>query len=1247
MKTKHIILLMATAFMMIGCAFDDPMEKKPWAETDSDQPKPVNFSVSTAYSLDFTRAAESIVTFDENEKIHVLVKPDGDTAYAGYDYTTENSGQSTALVAPDPQPYFPAGFNTTVDAYAYYPYTAGNEVTFSVRDNQSDKVDYKASDLMMAENRTITKDANDGKNNLTMKHLMAQLRVKALPDSNAVLDIKRIVVEAKKSVTFTPEGEEVTVTTGDIGTILVREGEGEGYILIPPQLINGVTIKVITGNGGDSETAVYGFTAEGEFKAGGSYGVDITVTADQLGFTTAIANWNGLGSVIIAPSGDLVIEPIPAQSYDNGNPIKPDVIVRKGTKILTLGTDYEVQYLNNFGAGTAYVVVMGKEGTQYANSVGVAPFTIKQDWASISFGSTKEVAKTYGVDEPFTIEVNNGGDGKVTYESSNPAVATVDATTGEVTLVKPGTTTITATVKNGANYIYEESASTASYTLTVNHGPGSISFAKANPTQTWSATVNENYYTQSVTHTGNGTVTYTLSENTCGATNDGSTVNYTKAGSVVVTATVQDNEYYTYETKSVSYTLTVDRAKGFVTLSSVSGSVEYNSESTFTISQTHGGEVSVSSADPTIATATVSSGTVTIAGKKVGVTKITVTSAKTDTYQEAKADYTVSVGSAMAEVTPPTVRSGLTYNGSPQALLENIGSATGGTMYYSYKLSTGSWSSWSTTAPSVTDAGTYNLKYKVEGDGNHTGISETTLNNVVIEKYQPTGQWSNTTTSVDYNSNFARTYTITGVNGTTLTTTYSSNTNSVATVSSTGVVTGAGAGTATITASFAGDTNYLPLSASYTVTVNKIANTLTLSATSGSVNYGSTSTFTVSKNASGGTLSVSSNLTSVCTASISGTTVTLTGVKAGTATITVTSAAKGSYNSAQATYSVTVNKISPTVTAPTAKSLTFNGSEQDLVNAGSTTGGTLQYSLDGTTYSTTIPRGTNANTYTVYYRVVNSTNYSDVAAKTVSVTIAKAANTLTLSSSSGSVMAGNSATITVNTNTSGGTLTASASSGDTGRVGSITKSGSTFTVPTNGVAAGSVTISVTSAATTNYKAATATYTLTITATDPGVTLANSSVGNKVGSNGLAYKSSDKIPSGVTILGVVAYKSGSSGIVVALYDAGGSTSSSGTEFTSYSAATKSVNSFSKVTGYTWIIGTKAQYQNALYGGGTSSWSTGNNNITGAGGKALTGEYWTSTDVGSSNKHTFNNSNWYTDVSTSGSSIKPRARPIIAF
>ena len=106
-----------------------------------------------------------------------------------------------------------------------------------------------------------------------------------------------------------------------------------------------------------------------------------------------------------------------------------------------------------------------------------------------------------------------------------------------------------------------------------------------------------------------------------------------------------------------------------------------------------------------------------------------------------------------------------------------------------------------------------------------------------------------------------------------------------------------------------------------------------------------------------------------------------------------------SNNYADYTITVTVtveSKTTPTVTAPTAKAgLVYNGNAQVLINAGSTTGGQLQYSLtSGSDYSTELPKATNAGSYTVYYKVVGDADYADVAENSFAVTIGKKAVTV-------------------------------------------------------------------------------------------------------------------------------------------------------------------------------------------------------------------------------------------------------------
>ncbi len=96
------------------------------------------------------------------------------------------------------------------------------------------------------------------------------------------------------------------------------------------------------------------------------------------------------------------------------------------------------------------------------------------------------------------------------------------------------------------------------------------------------------------------------------------------------------------------------------------------------------------------------------------------------------------------------------------------------------------------------------------------------------------------------------------------------------------------------------------------------------------------------------------------------------------------------------TVNVTIAKAEVALTAPSAiENLIYTGEAQALVAAGSANGGTLQYSLDGESFSTDVPSATNAGEYTVYYRVVGDENHLDVAAQTVNVTIAKAEVALT------------------------------------------------------------------------------------------------------------------------------------------------------------------------------------------------------------------------------------------------------------
>ena len=672
MNIKNTILLLAMA-SLIACSesIDNEQASIPANNGVADDLVPVEFSVSGLRNFDFTRASTSIVTLDAGEKVKVWVKPAGATDYSGYDYTTATSGQANVrLTTPTLPPYYPPGTNTTVEAYAYYPSTADDTETFTVKDDQTLDADYKASDLMYAVNRTVTKDGDDGNDCLTMEHQMAQLVITAQAQTGSSLTISEVEVEAYKSITFnpSPSATDRVSSPSNKGTITALKAAGTGYVVIPPQVINGVIIRVKTGSGTADETATYVFTGTaGNFQSGATYNLNLTVSPDQLGLALSVSNWNGLGSVNITPSGNLTVSPITAQEF-TGQALTPAFTVYRDGAVFS-PENYDVRWVNNVESGVAYIIVTGKNmgtGADYSTCVGLTSFIITKAYGKIKYGETS-VTKTYG-NEPFTNPLSNydirdegeaeirKADGPVTYTSSRPEVATVNEATGEVTILKAGTTTITATASSGANYVYDttEGNHTSSYELTVNEAAGSISFGFANPIKIWSPTTSENVYTEQIlNNTGDSPVTYSVpnvntTNNTCGATIDPSSgaVSFTTSGSVVVTATVSDTEHYKYAVKTASYTLTVNKADGYVTINPSSGTVKAGQSISFNVSTDHGGTLSVADISGNNRT------TPSISGKTVTVETtngfassgtIRVTCAATDRYSEASVDFALTI----------------------------------------------------------------------------------------------------------------------------------------------------------------------------------------------------------------------------------------------------------------------------------------------------------------------------------------------------------------------------------------------------------------------------------------------------------------------------------------------------------------------------------------------------------------------------------------------------------------------------
>ncbi len=494
---------------------------------------------------------------------------------------------------------------------------------------------------------------------------------------------------------------------------------------------------------------------------------------------------------------------------------------------------------------------------------------------------------TYPEEKTFKV-TNNASGGDLSVTSSNEAVATVKIDISQ----KPPVVTITPkaidkdgqiatiTVKSAATNNYEEQ--TVTYTATVNQGTISI---EATPyTGTYDGQAHD--AANNVKITPNGCkVTYSLN----GATYSETMPKVTNAGSYTVAIQASKQGYIT-KTLTLTKTATVDKASGQLTLSATSGTLTYPNTITFDVTKNvSNGNLTVSSNNNNVATASIIGNRVTITPQAITEDNqkatITVKSESTENYNEKTATYTVTVnrGSISIEATPYTG----TYDGQAHDAANNVKITPGGCKV-TYSLNGATYSE---TMPKVTDAGSYTVAIQASKQGY---ITKT----LTLTKTATVGQKNASGFTVDLSST---TFTYTGkqqaptvtvkdgtkklTSGKDYTVAFSDNINAGKV---TVTVTGIGNYTGTKTANY---------------TINRAGGSVNLSATSGTISVGQTTTFTASGT---GTLSVSSSNTGVATASISGTTVTVKGIGAGSATITVTSAVATNYNSASKNYSITV-----------------------------------------------------------------------------------------------------------------------------------------------------------------------------------------------------------------------------------------------------------------------------------------------------------------------------------------------------
>ena len=386
-------------------------------------------------------------------------------------------------------------------------------------------------------------------------------------------------------------------------------------------------------------------------------------------------------------------------------------------------------------------------------------------------------------------------------------------------------------------------------------------------------------------------------------------------------------------------------------------------------------------------------------------------SATCNGYKKMSQDIVVTVQKADIRsglITPPTAQENLTYTGQAQALITAGSVTSGGTMQYSLTEN----GTYSQNIPVGTDAGTYTVWYRVIGDANHNDTAPASVavsigkKLLTITGVKAVSKPYDGTTDADISSvtfdnvtlNRGTDYTVTasfgdaGVgNGKNITATvtlmeqtaknYALEQSSLMT---TGSITKAAA------PDFTKETALVIVNGhekTYTVTLP------TLPTLETPKEYGAPTYELGEIKLGGGYYTSGAKVENgELTLPIQKNDVETTG-SVGTVTVVIKST---NYEDITLTVNVNAtNKLVPTVTAPTANALTYNGAEQALVTAGKTTGGTMLYRLGDSEWSEQLPTAKNAGKYTVWYKVQGDAEYADVAEQSLTVTAAKKAVTVT------------------------------------------------------------------------------------------------------------------------------------------------------------------------------------------------------------------------------------------------------------
>ena len=563
----------------------------------------------------------------------------------------------------------------------------------------------------------------------------------------------------------------------------------------------------------------------------------------------------------------------------------------------------------NAGSYTATVSALGNANYKLP-AANTTTFTIAKANATVSFASKSADAKIGDAFTSLTATTSPSGLA-LTYTSSTPTVATVDATTGEVTLVATGSTTIMASFAGNNNY----NAANDSYTLTVSKadpvGAG-LSFASANVTATYGdATVNSPV----LSNPNKLSLTWSSSNQKVAIVGADGTVAIVGVGETDISAAFAGNDSFLSAT--VNYRLTVGKKE--VGLEWGTTSFTYDG-SAHVPTATATGLVGSDACTVTVDGAQTNAGSYTATVSALGNANYKLPAANTTTFTIAKANATVSFASKSADAKIGDAFTSLTATTSPSGLALTYTSST--PTVATVDAATGEVTLVATGSTTITATFAGNGNYNSAEDSYILTVSKANAVEVELSfvSENATATYGDETVTPPALNNPKQ-----------LPLTWSSSNLKVATIGADNSIQIKGAGQTVISATFAGNDIYKGKTASFNLIVNKGSVKVSFDTKSATVTLGDN--FTSPKattTPSDLPLVYSTSDKHVAKVDTSTGEVTLKG--SGTARIAATFLGSDNYELASAYYDLTVLETTPTL-EPILKEVDYSMDEELFVNA--------------------------------------------------------------------------------------------------------------------------------------------------------------------------------------------------------------------------------------------------------------------------------------------------------------------------